>query len=149
MKTTFKTTVWKDKEMNATALQVPAEVVAALGKGKRHPVKVSLNGYTYRTTIAVLGGVFMLPLSAKNREAAGVKAGDKVEITLELDTEPRTVVVPEDLAAALSKKRRAKEAFDAISYSARKEYVRQVESAKAQETRGRRIAGIVAKLGGS
>ena len=149
MKTTFTTTVWKDKEMNATALQVPADAVAALGKGKRHPVKVSLNGYTYRTTIAVMGGVCMLPLSAENRGAAGVKAGDKVEITLELDTEPRTVTVPKDLAAALSKKRGAKAKFDALSYSARKEYVRQVESAKAQETRERRIAGIVAKLGGS
>jgi len=99
MKTTFTTTIWKDKEMNATALQVPADAVAALGKGKRHPVKVSLNGYTYRTTIAVMGGMFMLPLNAENRDAAGVKAGDEVEIALELDTEPRTVVVPEDLAA--------------------------------------------------
>ncbi len=149
MKTTFTTTVWKDKEMNATALQVPADAVAALGKGKRHPVKVSLNGYTYRTTIAVMGGVCMLPLSAENRGAAGVKAGDQVEITLELDTEPRTVVVPEDLAAALSKKRGAKAKFDALSYSVRKEHVRQVESAKAQETRDRRIARIVARLGGS
>ena len=149
MKTTFTTYVWKDKEMNATALPVPAEAVAALGKGKRHPVKVSLNGYTYRTTIAVFGGLFMLPLSAENREAAGVKAAHKVEITLELDTEPRTVIVPKDLAAALSKKRRAKAEFDTLSYSVRKEYVRQVESAKAQETRDRRVAGIVAKLGGS
>ena len=149
MKTTFTTTVWKDKEMNATALQVPADAVAALGKGKRHPVKVCLNGYTYRTTIAVFGGLFMLPLSAENREAAGVKAAHKVEITLELDTEPRTVIVPKDLAAALSKKRRAKAEFDTLSYSVRKEYVRQVESAKAQETRDRRVAGIVAKLGGS
>jgi len=149
MKTTFTTYVWKDKEMNATALPVPAEAVAALGKGKRHPVKVSLNGYTYRTTIAVFGGLFMLPLSAENREAAGVKAAHKVEITLELDTEPRTVIVPKDLAAALSKKRRAKAEFDTLSYSVRKEYVRQVESAKAQETRDRRIAIIVAKLGGS
>lgn len=149
MKTTFTTIVWKDKEMNATALEVPADAVAVLGKGKRHPVRVSLNGYTYRTTIAVMGGVCMLPLSAENRGAAGVKAGDKVEITLELDTEPRTVAVPEDLAAALSKKRGARAKFDSLSYSGRKEYVRQVESAKAQETRKRRIAGIVAKLGGS
>lgn len=135
--------------MNATALEVPADAVAALGKGKRHPVKVSLNGYTYRTTIAVMGGVCMLPLSAENRGAAGVKAGDKVEITLELDTEPRIVAVPKDLAAALSKKRGARAKFGALSYSARKEYVRQVESAKAPETRQRRIAGIVAKLGNS
>ena len=144
MKTTFTTTVLKDKEKSATGLQVPDEVVAALGKGKKPPVKVSLNGYTYRTTVAVMGGVFMLSLSAENREAAGVKAGDKVKITLELDTEPRTVDVPDDLATALSKKRGATAAFDALSYSVRKEYVRQVESAKAQESRERRIAGIVA-----
>jgi hypothetical protein len=149
VKTTFTTIVWKDKEMNATALEVPNEAMAALGKGKRHPVKVSLNGYTYRTTIAVMGGVCLLPLSKANRDAAGVKAGDKVEITLELDTEPRTVAVPDDLATALSKKRGARAKFDGLSYSARKEYVRQVESAKAQETRQRRIAGIVAKLSGT
>ena len=149
MKTTFTTTVLKDQEKSATGLQVPAEAMAVLGKGKKPPVKVSLNGYTYRTTVAVMGGVFMLSLSAENREAAGVKAGDKVEVTLELDTEPRTVDVPDDLAVALSKKQGATAAFDALSYSIRKEYVRQVESAKAQETRNRRIEGIVAKLGGS
>jgi hypothetical protein len=149
MKTTYTTTVWKDKEMNATGLKVPADAVAALGKGKRPPVKVSLNRYTYRTTITVMGGMFMLPLSAENRSAAGVKAGDQVEITLELDTEPRSVVVPEDLAAALSANQKAKAEFDSLSYSARKEYVRQVESAKSQETRLRRIAKIAAELGGS
>lgn len=149
MKTTYTTTVWKDKQMNATALEVPAEVVAALGSGKRHPVRVSLNGHTYRTTIAVMGGICMLPLSAENRVAAGVAAGEEVEVGLERDSEPRIVGVPADLAAALKKKRRAQAAFEALSYSARKEYVRQVESAKAQETRLRRIAKIVEKLCGS
>lgn len=149
MKTKFITTVLKDKEKNATGLQVPAQVVTALGKGKKPPVKVTLNGYTYRTTVAVMGSKFMLSLSAKNREAAGVKAGDEVEVTLELDTEPRTVDVPKDLMEALSKKQGAKDTFDALSYSMRKEYVRQVESAKAQETRNRRIGKIVDKLGGS
>jgi uncharacterized protein YdeI (YjbR/CyaY-like superfamily) len=91
----------------------------------------------------------MLPLSAEHREAAGVEAGDEVEVTIELDVEPRTVEVPEDLAAALAEKPGARERFDALAYSARKEHVRQVESAKAQETRERRIAGIVAKLSGS
>jgi hypothetical protein len=149
MKTTFTTTVLKDKEKSATGLPVPAEAMAALGQGKKPPVKVTLNGYTYPTTVAVMGGVFMLSLSAENREAAGVKAGDKVEVTLELDTEARTVDVPDDLAAALSKKPGARAAFNALSYSMRKEYIRQVESAKAQETRNRRITGIVAKLSGS
>jgi len=148
VKTTYTTTVLKDSEKNATGLQVPAEALAALGQGKKPKVKVSLNGYTYRTTVAVMGNVFMIPLSAENREAAAVQAGEMVDVTLELDTEPRTVDIPDDLAAAL-KERGAAAAFDVLSYSVRKEYVRQVESAKTQETRDRRIAGIVAKLSGS
>jgi hypothetical protein len=146
MPITFTTTILKDGERNATGLKVPPEVVAALGAGKRPVVKVSLNGYTYQTTVAVMGGVFMLPLSAENRQAAGVKAGDTLEVMLELITEPRTVEIPFDLSAALLQTHGAAAAFDALAYSVRKEYVRQVESAKAQETRERRIAGIVAKL---
>ena len=149
MKATFLTTVLKDEHVNATGLPVPAEAVAALGSHKRPRVKVNLLGYTYRSTIAAYGDVFMLPLSAEHREAAGVKAGDQVEVTLELDLAPRTVDVPSDLARALAKKKGAKPAFDALSYTLRKEYVRQVETAKAQETRARRIAAIVAKLAGA
>jgi len=149
LKTTFNTTVLKDKEKNATGLPVPAEAVAALEAGKKPRVKVSLNGYTYRTTVAVLEDVFMLSLSAENREAAGVQAGQQVEVTMELDTEPRTVEVPDDLAAALAMMQGAREAFDALSFSTRKEYVRQVETAVAQETRQRRIAGIVARVSGA
>jgi bifunctional DNA-binding transcriptional regulator/antitoxin component of YhaV-PrlF toxin-antitoxin module len=149
LKTSFTTTVLKDKEKNATGLPLPAEAVAALGSGKKPRVKVTLNGYTYRTSVAVLGGFFMLSLSAENREAAGVKPGDTVEVTLELDTEPLIVTVPDDLAAALANVPGARAAFEALAYSVRKEYVRQVESAKAQETRERRIAGIVVKLSGS
>lgn len=146
MKTTFMTTVQKDDNVNATGLPVPAEAVAALGKGKKPPVKVTVGGHTYRSTVAAYGDVYMLPLSAENRTAAGVNAGDQVEVTLELDLEPRTVAVPDDLAAALAAKPGAAEAFAALSYSARKEFVRQVESAKAEETRTRRIASIVAKV---
>lgn len=146
MTATFATVVQKEEGMNATGLPVPAEAVAALGKGKRPKVTVSLNGYTYRSTVAAYGDVFMLPLSAENREAAGVQAGDQVEVTIELDLEPRTVDVPGDLAVALAEAPGATEAFDRLSYTTRKEYVRQVESAKAQETRSRRIAGIAAKL---
>lgn len=149
MKTTFTTTVWKDKEMNATGLPVPPEAVAALGKSKRPPVTVSLNGYTYQSTVAVMGGNFMLPLSAENRTAAGLQAGETVEVTMELETEPRTVDVPEDLAAALAQVPGVTATFDSLAYSKRKEHVRQVESAKAQATRERRIAGIVAQLSSS
>ncbi len=148
MKQTFTTTILKDIEKNATGIRVPVEVIAALGIQKRPPVKVTLSGYTYRSTVAAYGDVFMLPLSAANREAAGVHPGDTVEITLELDTEPRTVDVPGDLAAALQASG-AKPVFETLSYSMRKEYVRQVESAKAQATRERRISGIISQLNGS
>jgi hypothetical protein len=149
MAETFTTTLQKAEGLNATGIRVPAEVIAALGTQKRPKVKVTINGYTYRNTVAVFGDVFMIGVSQEHRAAAGLEAGDEVEVTLELDTEPRTVDVPDDLKAALSEKAGATEAFDALSYTMRKEYVRQVEEAKAQATRERRIAGIVAKLGNS
>ena len=105
-----------------------------------------ISSYNYPSTVAAYGDVFMLPLSAENRAAAGVKAGDQAEVTIELDPEPRIVDVPDDLAAAISEKPGATAAFEALSYSMRMEYVRQDESAKAQETRNWCMAAIVAKL---
>jgi hypothetical protein len=148
MITVFTATIQKDGDSNATGIQVPEDAVAALASGKKPKVKVTLKGYTYRTTVAVMGGAFMIPLSAEHRNAAHVQAGETIDISMELDTEPRTVEVPPDLAAALAKVSGAVASFDALGLSIRKEYVRQVETAKAQETRERRIAGIVAKLGG-
>lgn len=147
MKTTFTAALVQADGKNATGIQVPGEAVAALGSGKRPKVVVHLNGHVYRTTVAAYGDVFMLPVSAEHRQAAGLKAGDQVEVTLELDQEPRTVAVPDDLAEALAASPGAAATFDALSYSQRKEHVRQVESAKAQETRQRRIAAIISKLG--
>jgi hypothetical protein len=147
MAVTFTTTIKMDG--NNTGIEVPPEVIAQLGTSKKPPVVVTVAGYTYRNTVAVMGGHYMISLSKANREAAGVKGGDKVEVTLELDTAPRTVDVPDDLAAALAAKPGARAAFDASSPSKRKEFVRQVEDAKTRETRERRIAGIVAKLGSS
>src|SRR5687768_4089542 len=144
---TFKTTLQQAEGMNATGFSVPPEVVTALGSGKRPKVVVTVNGYTYRYTVAPYGDVFMIGVNQEHRAAAGLKAGDELEVTLELDTEPRTVDVPDDLAAALAEKPGARAAFDKLSYSTRKEHVRQVESAKAAETRTRRVAGIVEKLG--
>jgi hypothetical protein len=146
MQVTFTTTVTQEEGMNATGLPVPADAVAALGTKKRPPVKVSLAGYTYRSTVAAYGDVFMLPLAAEHRNAAGLIAGDRVEVTLELDEEPRTVDVPDDLAEALAAQPGTRAKFDALAYSARKEHVRQVETAKAEDTRTRRIAKIVASL---
>lgn len=130
----------------ATGIEVPAAVVAGLGSSKKPAVVVTLNKHTYRSTLAVMGGVFMLPVSAEQREKAGIAAGEVVTVTLELDLAPRTVEVPADLAAALAKKKGVRAAFDAAAPSARKEFVRQVETAKAAETRARRIAAIVEKL---
>lgn len=144
-KATFTTVLWKDGGINATAIKVPPEVVASLSSKKRVPVRVTIGDYTYRSTLVVYNGAFMIPLAQEHRAAAGVEGGDEVEITLEVDTDPRTVEVPADLAAALDAAN-ARAAFDAQSYTNRKEAVRQVETAKAQETRERRIASIVAKL---
>jgi Bacteriocin-protection, YdeI or OmpD-Associated/Domain of unknown function (DUF1905) len=147
MAVTFTTTLQKAEGLNATGIRIPAEVIAALGTQKRPKVKVSLNGYTFRSTVAVFGDVFMLGVSQAHREASGLEAGDELEVTLELDVEPRIVDVPDDLRAALAEKAGALEAFEAMAFSRRKEFVRQVEEAKAQETRDRRIAGIVAQMG--
>lgn len=146
-KTSFTTTIFQAEGKNATGIKVPKEAVEALGKGKRPPVIVTMNDYSYRSTVSNYGETFLLPFASEHRDASGLKAGDEVHVTLELDSSPRTVELPEDLAAALDEAG-ATEAFHKSAPSARKEFVRQVESAKAQETRERRIAKIVEKLSG-
>ena len=121
--------------------------MAALGPGKRPKVTVTLNGYTYRSTVAVMGGAFLLPLAKVHREASGVRDGQTLKVTLALDTAPREVDVPADLASAL-KKAKVLAAFEAKSFTQRKEWVRGVEEAKAAETRARRIAKVVDALAG-
>jgi hypothetical protein len=127
----------------ATGMTVPDELVEKLGAGKRPPVKVTVNGYTYRNTIAVMGGRSMVGVAAEHRAAAGVSAGDKLKVTLELDDAPRTVDIPADLAKAL-KAAKATAGFDALAYTFRKEHVRSIEDAKAPDTRQRRIDKAVA-----
>ncbi len=127
----------------ATGIPVPPEIVADLRSGKRPPVRVTINGYTYRTTVATMGGAFMLSLSAEHRAGAGVAAGDEVEVEIELDTEPRTVSVPPDLAAALERDPEAKRFFDGLSYSNQLRHVLAIDGAKTDETRQRRIAKAV------
>ena len=129
----------------ATGMEVPAEVVERLGAGKRPAVKVTIGGYTYRNTVAVMGGRYMVGVSAEHRAGAGVSAGDTVKVTLELDAEPRTVAVPKDLASAL-KAAGVSEAFARLAFTHRKEHVRAVEDAKKPETRARRIAKTVEML---
>jgi hypothetical protein len=123
----------------ATGIPVPADVVAELGKGKRPPVLATIGPHTYRSTVAAYGDGFMLPLSAENREAAGVEAGDEVSVQLELDTEPREVTVPPDFASALAGEPDAKRFFDGLSYSQKRWHVLSIEGAKTAETRQRRI----------
>lgn len=130
----------------ATGMPVPPDVVAGLGSHKRPPVSVTINGYTYRTTVAVMGGEFMLPLSAENRAGAGVAAGDEVEVDLELDNEPRVVTIPDDFAAALAADATAKAQFDALSYSNKSRHVIAIEQAKTPETRQRRIDKAISTL---
>jgi hypothetical protein len=123
----------------ATGLPVPAEVVDGLGAGRRPPVHVRIGGHHYRTTIASRGGVYLLSLSAENRAAAGVAAGEEVEVDVELDTDPREVTVPADLAAALDSDDAARRAFERLSYSHQLRHVLAIEEAKAPETRRRRV----------
>lgn len=142
----FRTTIEQGESKNVTGIEIPAKVVEALGAGKRPPVKVTINGYTYRSTVAVMGGAYMVGVSADVREKAKVKGGDKVEVEIELDTEKREVVVPADLAKALAKNKAAQTFFDGLSYSNKRRFTAQVEGAKAPETRARRIEKFVAQL---
>lgn len=130
----------------ATGIRVPAEVVAALGPSRRPAVRVTIEGHAYRSTVAPMGGEFMLPVSAEHREAAGVAAGDEVDVDLELDTEPRVLEVPADLSAALDGDAGARRRFDGLSYSKQQRFVLPVEQAKTAETRQRRIAKAVEAL---
>ena len=130
----------------ATGIRVPDEVVTALGVGKRPPVRVAINNHTYRSTVVSLGGEFMLPVSAEQGAAAGVQAGDEVDVDLELDTEPREVTVPPDLAEALDADPDARRAFDGLTYSHKRRHVLAIEEAKTPETRQRRIEKAVSTL---
>ena len=130
----------------ATGIRVPADIVASLGPSKRPAVRVTVGGHTYRTTVAPLGGAFMLPVSAEVRERAGVAAGDAVDIDIELDTEPREVAVPPDFAAALDRDADARRFFDGLSYSNKRRFVLPIEDARTAETRQRRIAEAVDTL---
>lgn len=130
---------------NNTGIEVPDDVVAALGAGRRPAVVVRVNGYEYRSTIAVMGGKHLISFSSDKRAATGLRGGDPIEVELDLDTEPRTVEVPADLAAALEEAGLA-EAFAGLSVTNRKRHVLAVEGAKAPETRARRVAALVDAL---
>ena len=131
---------------NNTGIRVPEEVVATLGGGKRAAVWVTVNGYAYRSTLAVMGGQHLIPFSSDKRKETGIRGGDAIVVDLELDTAPRTVEVSADFAAALEEAG-LRVAFDAMPPSHRKAHVTVNEEAKAAATRERRIAAAVAKIG--
>ena len=141
----FRTTILGTGKTTA-GIEVPEEVVQALGAGKRPPVRVTVSDYTYRNTVAVMGGVYMIGVSNEHRTASGVRAGDVVDIDLELDTAPREVTVPPELAAALAADPAAQATFEKLSYSNKSWHVLQVAGAKSDETRQRRIAKSIEAL---
>lgn len=130
----------------ATGFRFPAEVVQAFESGKRPPVVVTIAGHSYRSTVAAYGDVFMLPLAAEHRVAAGLAAGDEIDVDLELDRAPRTVDEPLDFAAALDAEPAARRTFDGLSNSNKKWHVLSIEGAKTSDTRQRRIEKSVATL---
>lgn len=141
----FKSTL-QLKKKTATGIEVPDEIVEALGGGKKPAVKVTIGSYTYRSTIGSMGGKFMLPVSKENREGAGIKAGDEIEVELELDTAPRELSVPDDFKETLNRHEEAWKFFEGLSYSNKRRFVLNIEGAKSAETRQRRIEKSVELL---
>jgi Bacteriocin-protection, YdeI or OmpD-Associated/Domain of unknown function (DUF1905) len=142
---TFRATIEQGGK-TATGIEVPEEVVEALGAGKRPPVRVTIKGHSYRSSVASRGGRFLVGVSAENRRLVGVEAGDEVDVELELDTAPRTVTVSPDFAVALETDKKAKAFFDGLSYSQKQWYVLPIEEAKKPETRERRIEKAIGML---
>ncbi len=131
----------------AAAIVLSDDQVAVVGEGaKRFPVRATVNGYTWRTSVARMGGEFLVGLNREVREGAGVATGEEVDVELELDTEPREVEVPKLLADALAGDPQAKERYDALAYTHRKEYARWIAEAKREETAQRRVEQALAML---
>jgi hypothetical protein len=127
-------------------LEVPPQLVEALGAGKRPRVIVTINGHSWRSRVAIMRGRCLLGLSNDNRQAAGVVIGEQAEIELELDPEPPTVIVPEDFARALDADPVARAAYDRLPHGRKREHVHAIESAKKPETRQRRIEKALSTL---
>jgi hypothetical protein len=142
---TFEATVERDRDSGGTFVTLPFDVRAEFGRA-RPPVRVTVKGHTWRTTISVYGGIPMLGFSRANRDAAGFVAGERISVTIESDEAPRTVDVPPDLAAALAAAPDARSAFDAMSFTHRLEYVRWLDEAKRPETRLRRVAASIERI---
>ena len=140
----FKTKIFQSG--NNTGIVVPEKIVESFNAGKKPPVVITLNKYTYRSTVAVMGGKYLVSLSAENRKNAKVAGGDEVEITIELDTEPRTVELPGDLKKALDKNPAARKKYETLAPSKKKAMVLLINDAKTEETRINRIEKAVNSL---
>ena len=145
MSVRFRTTIQQTGK-TAMGFEVPPEAVDALGAGKRPPVTVTINGYTYRNSVAVMGGAYMIGVSSEHRGPAGVTGGDDVDVELALDSAPREVAVPPELEAALDADPAARATFDRLSYSNKSWHALQVAGTNNPETRARRIEKSIAAL---
>jgi bifunctional DNA-binding transcriptional regulator/antitoxin component of YhaV-PrlF toxin-antitoxin module len=141
----FRTTI-RQGEKTATGIHIPDEVIEALGAGKKPPVKMTVNGYVYRSTVATVDGNFMVGFNADHRAASGLKGGDEIEVDVEVDTQPRVVEVPADFRAALDAEPAAGATFERLSNSLKGYHVSQVTGAKTEETRQRRIEKSISVL---
>lgn len=141
----FRTTILSGGK-TTTGIEVPAEVVEALGQGKKPPVKVTINGGTYRSSIAVMAGKYMVGVSAENRAVTKVTGGDVVDVEIEFDDAPREVALPPDFARALAGDPAAQAAFDELSFSRKRGLVEPIAAIKGAEARERRIDKTLATL---
>jgi hypothetical protein len=144
---TFQTTLMSGGG-NTTGIEIPEEVVLGLGRGKRVPVVVTVNGYTFRNTTAFMGGKYLVGVSAAHREASGLKGGDEIEVTLEVDDAPRVVEVPPELAEALAADPVAAEAWQKLSYSHQRQHAEPIVDAKSPDTKARRVEKTIGMLRG-
>jgi Bacteriocin-protection, YdeI or OmpD-Associated/Domain of unknown function (DUF1905) len=142
MSETFRATIQQTGK-TACGIEVPEAVVDALGGSRRPAVVVTLNEYVYRSTVAPMNDGFWVGVSADHRAASGLSAGDEVQVTLELDTAPREVEVPAELAAALAEDPAARAFFDGLSYSNKRVFTLSVEGTSNPETRARRVAKAI------
>jgi len=141
----FHTTILQG-DKTATGIRIPDEIMTGLGAGRKPPVRVTINGHSYRSTVATVDGRPMVGISAENRAGAGVAGGDAVDVDIELDSAPRQVTVPADFAKALDAEPAARRTFDGLSYSNQSWHTLQIDGAKSEETRQRRIARSVDAL---
>jgi hypothetical protein len=139
---TFETTL--SSSGNNTGIPVPEHVIDQLGHGKRPPVLVTVNGYVYRSTVAVMAGQYLIGVSAAVRAETGLRGGDPISVTLKVADTPREVEVPPDFATAMEKSTPSRQFFDGLSNSLRRYHVDNINAAKAPETRERRVAKAVA-----